>query len=303
MFIRKMSLSICLCVSILVSGCDLALPGTSKTETQTTTSPSIPTTTIQISDPLITTSTSSSSSSEETAPSTSPIETSDNSVVTTSEGTTTLQTSSTRRTFPTTTTSRTSRETSNRVTEPTTSSRTTLKGSIAEPYSIGEIAKFDGYDTIFDPFKADVMIQNIYRGYAAQKMVKDASPINPAPQPDHEYLIAQVLVKVTESKNDEIVGVSPYFFSLAREDGRMYGDVNLFRAVTPVLEPLRVGETSIAYICFQVAKSDENPYIVFLSRAHDGIWFETNEADTSDFSNETLPTTLSEDQSESRPND
>ncbi len=108
-------------------------------------------------------------------------------------------------------------------------------------------------------------------------MVKDASSVNPDPDDGYEYLVAQVLVKITDSKNGETVGVSPYFFSLAREDGRMYGDVSLFRAITPVLSTLRVGETSIGYICFQVDQNDPNPFIVFLSRAHGGIWFSTED--------------------------
>lgn len=150
------------------------------------------------------------------------------------------------------------------------------KGSKFNPYAIGEAAPFDGYETIFDPFRAEVVVQKVIRGKDALKMVKDASSINPAPDEGKEYLVAQVLVKITDSKNEEIVGVSPYFFSLAREDGRMYGDISLFRSVTPVLEPLRVGETSLAYITFQVAKDDENPYIVFLSRANRGLWFSTD---------------------------
>lgn len=150
------------------------------------------------------------------------------------------------------------------------------KGSKFNPYAIGEAAPFDGYETIFDPFRAEVVVQKVIRGKDALKMVKDASSINPAPDEGNEYLVAQVLVKITDSKNEEIVGVSPYFFSLAREDGRMYGDISLFRSVTPVLEPLRVGETSLAYITFQVAKDDENPYIVFLSRANRGLWFSTD---------------------------
>jgi hypothetical protein len=150
------------------------------------------------------------------------------------------------------------------------------KGSKFNPYAIGEAAPFDGYETIFDPFRAEVVVQNVIRGKDALKMVKDASSINPAPDEGNEYLVAQVLVKITDSKNEEIVGVSPYFFSLAREDGRMYGDISLFRSVTPVLEPLRVGETSLAYITFQVAKDDENPFIVFLSRANRGLWFSTD---------------------------
>ncbi len=151
-------------------------------------------------------------------------------------------------------------------------------GTIEDPYYIGQTAQFDGYDTFFDPFRADVSVQQIYRGQQALQMVKDASSINPAPESGHEYLVAQVLVKVTASKNGESVGVSPYFFSLAREDGRMYGDVTLFRAITPVLSAIEVGETSIGYICFEVAKTDETPFIVFLSRAHGGLWFTTEEA-------------------------
>ncbi len=150
-------------------------------------------------------------------------------------------------------------------------------GSIRNPLAPGETAHFDGYDTLFDPFRADVSVQQIYRGTEALQMVKDASTVNPDPDPGYEYLVAQVLVKITASKNGEAVGVSPYFFSLAREDGRMYGDVSLFRAITPVLSTIHVGETSIGYICFQVEKADQNPFIVFLSRAHGGIWFSTSE--------------------------
>lgn len=169
-------------------------------------------------------------------------------------------------------------------------------GSISHPYRIGDLAKFDGTNTIFDPFKAEVSIQKVYRGAEALKMVRDSSPINPLPSDGFEYLIAQVLVKITDSKNQETVGVSPYFFSLARDDGRMYGDVSLFRAVTPILEPLRVGETSIAYITFQVAESDDNPFIVFLSRANNGIWFTTEVSEESEI---TIPFSVSENDSQS----
>ncbi len=150
-------------------------------------------------------------------------------------------------------------------------------GSFSNPYSIGETATFDGYDTLFDPFRADVSVQEVFRGPQALQMVKDASSLNPEPRSGQEYMVAQVLVKITASLNGESVGVSPYFFSLARQDGRMYGDVTLFRAIPPVLSTINVGETSIGYICFQVDKDDEDPFIVFLSRAHGGIWFHTSE--------------------------
>lgn len=153
------------------------------------------------------------------------------------------------------------------------------KGSIKQPYRVGEVARFDGYGTLFDPFRADVSVQQVFRGNEALQMVKDASPLNPSPNPGQEYLIAQVLVKITASKNSEQVDLSPYYFSLARENGRIYGDVTLFRAVTPVLSALKIGETSIGYICFQIDKTDTSPYIVFLSRAHGGTWFKTTPND------------------------
>ncbi len=150
-------------------------------------------------------------------------------------------------------------------------------GSFADPVPVNETAVFDGFDTLFDPFRAEVSVQKIYRGPEALQMVKDASPLNPAPKDEQEYLIAQVLVKIISSKNSEVVDISPYFFSLAGEDSRIYGDVTLFRSVTPVLSPIGEGETSIGYICFQVDKTDEKPYIVFLSRAHGGLWFKTRD--------------------------
>ncbi len=151
------------------------------------------------------------------------------------------------------------------------------KGTKDNPYQIGDTAEFDGYDTLFDPFRAQVVIQQLFRGNEALQMVKDASPLNPDPQDGHEYLIAQVLIKVNASRNDETVGLSNYFFSLANSaDGRMYRDVTLLSSVTPALTPIDVGETSIGYVTFEVAIEDENPYIVFLSRANSGIWFETN---------------------------
>ena len=151
-------------------------------------------------------------------------------------------------------------------------------GSIHKPHKIGKTAYFDGSETLFDPFKSEVKIQEIYRGKSALKMIKDASIFNPEPEDGKEYLVAQVLVKVTASKNQEVVGLSPNYFSLAKgDDGRMYGDVTLIRNITPVLSPIEEGETSIAYICFSVDKDDQNPYIVFLSRANGGIWFQTTE--------------------------
>lgn len=156
------------------------------------------------------------------------------------------------------------------------------EASFSNPMPVGETAHFDGYDTLFDPFRAEVSVQQVFRGNKAYQMVRDASALNPEPKEGQEYLIAQVLVKITDSKDSEKVDVSPYFFSLAREDGRMYGDVTLFRSVTPVLSAIDVGETSIAYICFQVDKTDENPYIVFLSRAHGGLWFRTSDEEESE---------------------
>lgn len=153
-------------------------------------------------------------------------------------------------------------------------------GSLSNPHELGDVAYFDGYDTLFDPFRAEVSVQQIFRGNAALQMVKDASNLNPAPKPGKEYLVAQVLVKILASKNSETVGVNPYYFSLAREDGRMYGDVTLFRSITPVLSTLNVGETSIGYVCYELDKNDERPYIVFLSRAHGGIWFKAYESES-----------------------
>lgn len=161
-------------------------------------------------------------------------------------------------------------------------------GSMHKPHKISETAYFDGSETLFDPFKSEVKIQEVYRGESAFKMIKDASIFNPEPEDGKEYLVAQVLVKITASRNQEVVGLSPYYFSLANgNDGRMYGDVTLIRNITPVLSPIEEGQTSIGYICFSVDKKDENPYIVFLSRANGGIWFQTTEdnEDTEDIEN------------------
>lgn len=156
------------------------------------------------------------------------------------------------------------------------------KGTAREPYKIDEVAHFDGSDSLFDLFQAEIIVQEVYRGDKALEMVKSASPLNPNPDPGNEYLVAQVLVHVTASKNNEPVALSNYFFSLASgEKQALYDDTTLLAHITPNLEPLEVGETSIGYVCFEVDKADKNPYIVFLPRANNGLWFYTSEEQAS----------------------
>ncbi len=265
---KKLSgLALAVAASVVLSACQPVTPpvivdeSTSSTSTEATTSApteSTPTTTAGI----------DSTTTEET----------------TAEVTTELTTEATTEEEVEETTPRASVSMTDETTEPTTTAPVVEedKGKFSNPYQVGETAYFDGYDTLFDPFRAEVVIQQIYRGPEALQMVKDASPINPDPEEGKEYLIAQVLVKVNASKNQESVGLSNYFFSLANgADARMYGDVTLLRNVTPALSPIQIGETSIGYVTFEVNQDDPSPYIVFLSRAHGGIWFETNnEAET-----------------------
>lgn len=162
------------------------------------------------------------------------------------------------------------------VNNPTNGGATTQPGTQNQPIRFGEIARFDGSNTLFDRYEATLQVTELIRGEEASDLIQMASALNPSPTHGHEYLIARIGVTLTDRVvEDDQIDIGSYSFTLVSEDGDPYPGVLLIRSLEPSFKPFTDEEPQEALIAFQVAVDDDNPSIVFLARNYGGLWLET----------------------------
>lgn len=150
-----------------------------------------------------------------------------------------------------------------------------LLGTRLNPYSKGEQASFDGTDTLFDTYKATIILKDVIRGDAAMDIVANANRYNEVPGNDKEYLLAHFEVSAQSSKDDAKIEISSANFELVSEDGVKYDEIVSIAGLEPNLTTMYPGNTQDGYACFLVDKKDQTPNIVFLERDNGGLWFST----------------------------
>lgn len=148
-------------------------------------------------------------------------------------------------------------------------------GTRLNPYPLNTTASFNGMDTLFDTYQADIKLKEVIRGDSAMDIIANASNTNELPQDDQEYLLARFEVNATNSKDDAKIEISSANFELVSEDGIKYDDFVSISNLEPKLTTMYKGNVQEGYAYFLVNKKDKHPLIVFLERDHHGLWFST----------------------------
>lgn len=148
------------------------------------------------------------------------------------------------------------------------------KGTRKNPVRIKETISFDGMDTLFDTYRADITINEILRGESAYEVVPKNALLT-AIDPDKELLLARVTIASKNSSGNTTIEISQANFELVSEDGIKY---EAFIAPTndpQIIKFMNPFQTQKGYLYFLVNKKDLAPKIVFLERNFRGLWFET----------------------------
>lgn len=149
-------------------------------------------------------------------------------------------------------------------------------GSRLNPIAIGVTTTYDGLDTLFDTYKAQITLKEVVRGDAAMDIVAKANELNELPADDEEYLLAKFEVNALESLDNAKIELSPANFELVSEDGIKYDTFVTILGLEPTLTDMYPGSKQEGYAYFVVKKNDLNPEIVFLERNNNGLWFSTS---------------------------
>lgn len=149
-------------------------------------------------------------------------------------------------------------------------------GTRTNPLPFNTTVLFNGNDTLFDKYQAELTLLNVVRGPDALAMVLDANEFNSEPAEGKEYLLAKFKIRALSSDNDAMIDINNASFSLVSENGNVYDSFITVSNIKPSLREMYAGATQEGYACFEVNTDDKNPSIVFLERNNNGIWFSTN---------------------------
>lgn len=150
-------------------------------------------------------------------------------------------------------------------------------GSRLKPHPVGATVTFDGMETLFDTYKANITLKEVIRGDTALNIIANANNLNQLPVDDQEYLLAKFEVDALESLDDSKIEISAANFELVSEDGIKYDTFISVSGLEPKLTTMYPGNKQEGYAYFIVNKKDKNPKIVFLERDFNGLWFDTSE--------------------------
>lgn len=159
---------------------------------------------------------------------------------------------------------------------PTPDTTKAALGSRLNPYAVGDIATFDGTETLFDTYKATLRLLKVIRGDTAMDIIANASNLNELPEDDQEYLLAKFKINTLNSLDDAKIEISAANFELVSEDGIKYDNFVTVSGLEPRLTTMHPGDTRVGYAYFIVDKKDKHPKIVFLERNFNGLWFSTS---------------------------
>lgn len=150
-------------------------------------------------------------------------------------------------------------------------------GSRLNPHPVGTTVTFDGMETLFDTYKANITLKEVIRGDTALNIIANANNLNQIPKEDQEYLLAKFEVDALESLDDSKIEISAANFELVSEDGIKYDTFITVSGLEPKLTTMYPNNKQEGYAYFIVNKKDKNPKIVFLERDFNGLWFDTSE--------------------------
>lgn len=149
-------------------------------------------------------------------------------------------------------------------------------GTRTNPLPFNTTILFNGNNTLYDTYQAELTLLDVIRGSDALAIVLNANQFNTEPDEGKEYLLAKFKIRALSSVDDAMIDINNASFSLISEDGKAYDSFTTISGIQPSLREMYTGGTQEGYACFEVNKDDTNPYIVFLERNNNGIWFSTN---------------------------
>ena len=141
------------------------------------------------------------------------------------------------------------------------------KGSRSNPYTAGETATYDGKDSYFYTFKAELTLVDFIRGEEAWDIVKEGSMYNTEPSEGKEYILVKFKVTVLETKDDEKADINDFMFDYVSKSGIEYTDYASVAGVTPAFSPMYAGAELEGY-SYEIINLSDEPMISF-----QGIWF------------------------------
>ncbi|HEX3023220.1 MAG TPA: hypothetical protein VHP81_12605 [Lachnospiraceae bacterium] len=150
------------------------------------------------------------------------------------------------------------------------------KGTRLNPFQLGVTVPYDGRETLFDTYQADIKLIDVVRGDEALNLVAKANSYNRLPPSNQEYLLARFSIKTYHSKSNEPIELSNDSFDLVSGDGLKYNSKVTIDNLEPSIGVMKEGSEQEGYVYFLVNKNDSNPLIVFLERNKNGIWFTAN---------------------------
>lgn len=150
-----------------------------------------------------------------------------------------------------------------------------LQGSRSNPIPIGTTKSFGveqfsaltGLDR--HQFVISIQVNKSIRGNEANTKVKAWNEFNSEPKKGFEYLLVNITIGVTESKDDAPLNVNQNVFSLVSSDGIKY-DTPFVVIVDAVYAEMYEGSKHTGWAAFLVRTDDSNPLIEVA-----GMWFAT----------------------------
>jgi hypothetical protein len=171
---------------------------------------------------------------------------------------------------------------SEQFTVPTSGAQTASVGtSRANPAPFG-MQVISQVEQLGEQFTVGVTVNKTLRGYEALQMIKGANMFNPDPVEGHEYILADITVKVIESKNQDVqLQIGGSIFTLVSSDGKDYAPVFMVSPEPRLDTNLYAGATHRGWAVFQVYIEDKNPLIVTArdDRGRGGLWFLSTETE------------------------
>lgn len=151
-----------------------------------------------------------------------------------------------------------------------------LIGTKDNPLPFNTTILFNGSETMYDTYRAELTLLDVTRGSDALAIALNANQFNTEPAEGKEYLLARFKIRALSSENDAKIDINNSSFTLVSEDGNAYDSFTTISGIQPTLREMYAGGSQEGYACFEVNKDDKYPSIVFLERNNNGIWFSTD---------------------------
>lgn len=126
-------------------------------------------------------------------------------------------------------------------------------------------------------YTANVVVNEVYRGNEAWKLLKNANMFNSEPDEGKEYILIKVKISVNGLPDDLSANISQAMFNFYSTDYTKYNDINI--CVVPDNKNINTnvynGGMVEGYVCKEITLNDATPSVAFGQDlfGNGGIWF------------------------------